>query len=263
VPPTDDLVDLHGRVCLVTGAGQGVGRQICLHFAQHGAGGVVVNDFFADRAEQVATELTDLGCPAVAVQGDVASLESVRRMVSSAVERLGPIDVLVNNAGNMGPDPNAVVYTNFWEVPPDSWHNWIGVNFLGVLNCTSAVLGAMVERGNGGRLITIISESARFGDRNMAVYAGAKAGAAGFMRSIAREAARYGITANNVSIGATRTPATAMDEPQEAVVSKAYPLGRIGEPTDIANMALFLASDAAGWITGQTILVNGGFTFSL
>ena len=173
MPAQTDLVDLHGRVCLVTGAGQGVGRQVCLHFAAHGAGAVVVNDYYLDRAEKVAAKITELGCRALAVQADVSSLESVQRMIGVADRELGPIDVLVNNAGNMGPDPDAVVYTDFWETPPDCWHSWIGVNFSGVLNCTHSVLGPMVERGNGGRLITVISEAARFGDRNMAVYAGA------------------------------------------------------------------------------------------
>lgn len=258
-----DLLDLAGKVCLVTGAGQGIGREIALTAARHGAGGVVVNDFFADRADAVAAEVEELGVPALAAPADVADYAAIEAMVGETIERLGRLDVVVNNAGNMGPDPDAVTYDVFWKTPPDMWDKWIGVNFNGVLNCTHAALGPMVERGEGGRIITVISEAARYGDPTFAVYAGAKAGAAGFMRSIAREGARHGITANNISIGGTKTPTVNPDPEMEAKVVKAYPLRRMGKPADIANMVLFLASDASSWITGQTYPVNGGFTFNL
>ena len=260
---SSDLLDLAGKVCLVTGAGQGIGREVALTFARHGAGGVVVNDFFTERAEVVAAEVEALGTPALAAQADVSDYAAVEAMVAETLERFERLDVVVNNAGNMGPDPDAVTYDVFWKTPPDMWDKWIGVNFRGVLNCAHAALAPMIDRGEGGRIITVISEAARFGDPRLAVYAGAKAGAAGFMRSIAREAARYGITANNVAIGGTKTPTVAPDPETEAKVIKAYPLRRMGEPVDIANMVLFLASDASSWITGQTYPVNGGFTFNL
>jgi 3-oxoacyl-[acyl-carrier protein] reductase len=112
--------------------------------------------------------------------------------------------------------------------------------------------------------VTVISDAGRVGEPRIAVYSGAKAAAAGFMRAIAREAARFNVTCNNVAIGTTRTPATASITPEmEAKFAKSYPLGRIGEPTDVANMILFLASDASSFITGQTYPVNGGFSFNL
>ncbi|MCY3636102.1 MAG: SDR family NAD(P)-dependent oxidoreductase [bacterium] len=261
----EDLLDMGSRACLVTGAGQGVGREICLRLAQHGARGVAVNDFFPDRAESVADEVRSYGCRAIPVPADVGDHAGVERMVRAAEEEFDGIEVLVNNAGNFGPDRSAVDYTAFWETPVEMWHHWLDVNLYGVMNCTHATLDGMVARGKGGRIITIISEAARVGDRNFAVYAAAKAGAAGLMRSIAREAAPFGITANNIGIGATRTPATeeGLTPELENRLARRYPIGRVGEPEDVANMALFLASDASSWITGQMILVNGGFTFSL
>lgn len=261
----DDILDLKGRVLFVTGSGQGVGRQIVLHFATHNAGGVVVNDYYLERAEAVAEEARQLGGKALAVQGDVSDYASVQDAVARARGEFGRIDVLVNNAGNAGADPAAVARVPFWESTPESWKPWLGVNLYGVLNSTRAVLPGMVENRMGS-IITIISDAGRYGDAGMEVYAAGKAGAAGFMRSVARTMGRYGIRANSVAIAATRTPATEgafSDEERMRKVLRMYPVGRVGEPSDVANMVLFLASDASSWITGQTYPVNGGFTFSL
>lgn len=261
----DSILDLKGKVLLVTGGGQGVGRQIALHFASHNAGGVVVNDFYLDRAESVVAEIEASGAKALAVQADVSNFESVQAAVEKANSHFGRIDVLVNNAGNSGADPSAVVRAPFWESTPESWQPWLGVNLYGVLNSTRCVLPGMVER-RAGSIITIISDAGRYGDAGLEVYAAGKAGAAGFMRSVARGMGRYGIRANSVAIAATRTPATERgfsDEERMKKVLRMYPVGRVGEPTDVANMVLFLASDAASWITGQTYPVNGGFTFGL
>jgi 2-hydroxycyclohexanecarboxyl-CoA dehydrogenase len=262
--PSTGLLDLAGRTCLVTGAGQGVGRQVALHFARSGAAGVIVNDFFVDRAEAVTEEVRAAGSSALAAPADVTSLDQVSDMIEKGHAEFGQVDVLVNNAGNMGPDPSAVSMRNFWETEPEEWERWVGVNFTGVLNCCRAALPGMVER-RSGRVVTVISDAGRVGEPKTAAYSGAKAGAAGFMRAIAREVARFGITANCVSIGTTRTPTIVggVDDAMLAAVAKRYPLGRIGEPEDVANMVLFLASDAASWITGQTYPVNGGYSFNL
>jgi 3-oxoacyl-[acyl-carrier protein] reductase len=259
-----NLCDLAGRICFVTGAGQGVGRQVALHLARNNAGGVVINDFFTDRAAAVAAEVEEAGAKAIAVQADVSNLADVQRAVDEASAAFGRIDVLVNNAGNMGPDASAVSGREFWETDPDEWNAWIGVNLNGVLNCSRAVLPGMVER-NGGRLITVISDAGRVGEPRAAVYSAAKAGAAGFTRSIAKEAGKYGITANCVAIGATRTPALVAQASEErlATIARAYPMRRIGEPDDPANMIVFLSSDAASFVTGQTIPVNGGYSFAV
>ena len=258
-----NLLDLSGKVALVTGAGQGVGRQTVLHLAAHGAP-VVVNDFFLDRAEAVVKEVEAAGGKAFAVQADVGDLGEVQEMFARAHEKFGRVDVVINNAGNMGPNYDSVTQAKFWEAPVTDWDYWIRVNFNGVMNCCYAALPGMIER-KAGRLITVISDAGRVGEPRLAVYSGAKAGAAGFMRSIARETARFNVTCNNVAIGTTRTPAlTASISPEmEAKFAKSYPLGRIGEPSDVANMMVFLASDASSFITGQTYPVNGGFSFNL
>jgi 2-hydroxycyclohexanecarboxyl-CoA dehydrogenase len=262
-----DILDIGGRVALVTGAGQGVGRQIALHLAAHNAAGVVVNDYVLERAETVAKEIRDGGGKAVAMRADITVLASVKEMVAKAEAELGQIGVLVNNAGNAGATPSPDVRKPFWETGPEAWNSFIGVNFYGVLNCTSACIPGMIARKAPGRIITVISEASRYGDAGLEVYAGAKAGAAGFTRATARALGRFNITANCVAIAATVTPATESQLTGDPELLKKmmahYVIRRPGQPTDIANMVLFLASDASSWITGQTYGVNGGFTFGL
>lgn len=260
------ILDLGGRVALITGAGQGIGRQVALHFARHNAGGIVVNDFVAERAEAVAREVTALGVRAMGMRADVTDYAAVQEMVAAAAQILGPIGVLVNNAGNFGANPPADIRRPFWETGPETWNPVVDVNLNAVMNCVSAVVPGMIAAGKPARLITIISEAGRNGDAGLEVYGAAKAGAAGFMRGVAKSLGRYGITANSISIAATVTPATA-DRLKDAETVKrlfsGYIIRRPGQPEEIANMVLFLASDASAWITGQTYPVNGGFTQSL
>jgi 3-oxoacyl-[acyl-carrier protein] reductase len=263
-----DILDLAGRVALVTGAGQGVGRQIAIHLAAHNAGGVVVNDYVLKRAEEVAQEIKAAGGKALPVQADVSSLESVKAMVAKGEAEFGQkIGVLVNNAGNAGANPSADLRKPFWETGPEAWNSFIGVNLYGVMNCTAAVIPGMIERKAPGRIVTIISDAGRWGDSGLEIYAGAKAGAAGFMRAVARTLGRYQITANNVAIALTATPAVEArlkgDPETLKRTLERYVVRRPGRPDDVANMVLFLASDASSWITGQTYPVNGGFTFAL
>lgn len=261
----NDILNLDGKVTLVTGAGQGVGEQIARHFSDHGAT-VFVNDFHLDRAEVVAQSIRDGGGKAFAVQADVSDPQSVQRMIAKAGELAAPIDVLVNNAGNNGAAPSADIRKPFWEHGREVWNSAIEVNFYGVIHCASAVIPNMIER-KGGRIITIISDAGRVGEPGMEVYSGAKAGAAGFMRGIARTLGRHHITANCVAISATATPFTekALNADPERLkkMMERYVIRRPGRPDDVANMALFLASDASSWITGQTYAVNGGFSFGL
>ena len=261
-----DILDLAGRVALVTGAGQGIGRQIALHLSRHNSGGVAVNDYRLDRAEAVAEEIRSTGGKAIAVQADVTDLDAVKAMNGRVRADLGPIGILVNNAGNTGANPSADVRKPFWETSPAVWNQSIGVNLYGVINCAAAVIPGMIGRAAPGRIVTIISDAGRYGDAGMEAYAAAKAGAAGFSRSAARSLARFGITVNCVAIAATRTAATerAMADPERMKrVLEKYIVRRPGEPTDIANMVLFLASDASSWISGQTYPVNGGMTLAL
>ena len=261
-----EILDLAGRVALVTGAGQGVGRRIALHFAAHNAGCVAVNDFYLGRAQSVVDEITALGGKAVAAQADVTDLEAVKSTVKKVVDVHGPIGVLVNNAGNQGVNPRPAIRKPFWETGPEVWNNAIGVNLYGVINCATAVIPGMIARQAPGRIITIISDAGRWGDAGLETYAAAKAGAAGFMRSVARTLGRYQITANSVAIAATATETNARvasnPELDKKILEK-YIIRRRGDPVDVANMVLFLASDASPWITGQTYPVNGGFSFAL
>lgn len=262
---SNELLDLSGRVALVTGAGQGVGRQIALTLASFGAD-VVVNDYDGGRAESVAAEVRALGVKASAAQGDVGDFDRMEQVFDEAAEEHGPITILVNNAGNRGAGPAPTQSRAFWDQTPQDWHPYIHVNLDGVLNATRHAMRHMVE-AKQGRIITIISDAGRVGEVNgMEVYSGAKAGAAGFTRSMARLGGRYGITANCIALGATRTPAIeaaiANEEFAKRVLSS-YIVRRFGEPDDVANLALFLASEASSWITGQTIPVNGGYSLTL
>jgi 3-oxoacyl-[acyl-carrier protein] reductase len=261
-----NIVDLNGRNALITGAGQGIGKQVALHFAQNNAGGIVVNDYVLERAQEVAEEVMKAGGKAIAVQADVTNLDSVKGMVAKGVEAFGHIDVLVNNAGSAGANPSADARKPFWETGPEAWNHFIGVNFYGVLNCTSACIPGMIER-KSGRIVTIISDAGRMGDSGLEVYAGAKAGAAGFMRATARTLGRYMITANCVAIAATLTPniekRLQADPERFKKMMEKYIIRRPGRADDVANMVLYLSSDAASWITGQTYPVNGGYSLSL
>jgi 3-oxoacyl-[acyl-carrier protein] reductase len=260
-----DLLSLSGRVALVTGAGQGVGRQIARHFAAHDAAAVVVNDFYRERAQAVVAELEAAGTRALALQCDVSHFDGVRAMVAEAQATVGPIDILVNNAGNAGPDVSIIDATPFWQTGPEEWAPWLGANFFGVMNCTNAMVGGMVERGYG-RVVTVVSDAGRVGEPNFVVYSGAKAGAAGFMRGLARAVGHAGVTANCIALSAMRTPATEGMTSDDAVLRKllrSYIVRRLGEPDDAANMALFLASGASSWITGQTYPVNGGYALAV
>ncbi|WP_354697774.1 3-oxoacyl-[acyl-carrier-protein] reductase [Paraconexibacter sp. AEG42_29] len=261
-PKLDGLLDLTGRVALVTGGGQGVGAATARMLAGLGAA-VAVNDFHADRADRVAASIRDSGGEAYGVQADVSHAAGVRAMVAAVGRELGPVDILVNNAGNAGAhhDPLAP-RPPFWESDPADWDPWVAVNYTGVMLATHAVVGGMVERSHG-RIVTVISDAGRVGEADLVVYSGAKAGAAGFTRGVAKAVARHGVTANCVALGAVRTPSLAgmLDDPQVAKrVTRAYPVGRLGEPEDPAALIAFLASDAAAWITAQTYPVNGGYS---
>ena len=255
-----NILDLKHENALITGAGQGVGRQIALHFAAHNAGTVYVNDFSAERANAVVAEIRATGARAEAVACDVTDFARLQ----AAIEPLD-IHLLVNNAGNAGADPAKVGRGEFWEQSPEQWTPWIGVNLLGVLNCSRLVLPKMIERKRGS-IVTVISDAGRVGEPRLEVYSAAKAGAAGFTRAIAKSAGRLGVRANCVAISATRTPATSrgMDNPEFAKRALSnYVIRRFGEPSDVANMVLFVSSDAASWVTGQTYPVNGGYDFGM
>jgi 3-oxoacyl-[acyl-carrier protein] reductase len=260
----EDLLDLGGQVALVTGAGQNAGRAIAKELARHNAGGVAVNDFVAERAEAVAAEIRDAGIPAIAVPFDVCDLEAVRAAVAKATAELGPVTVLVNNAGMAGPNQQIRASSNFWEADPGEWDKFLGTNLYGVFNCCHATIPAMVE-AKRGRIVTIVSDSGRTGEPRLAVYAAAKAGANGFVRSIAKEVGRYGVTCNAVSLSSLMPdmPQEQLDDFMQTDQAKkqmaGYIIRRYGRSADVAALVTFLCSDAASWITGQTYPLNGGY----
>ena len=250
-------IDLGGRRALVTGGGQGVGRGIARTLAAAGAH-VVVNDLVEDRAAAVVAEIER----GTAAAFDVTDWPAV----DAAVREHGPFDIVVNNAGNAG-KADTLGFEDmkpFAQEDPAAWDGFLRVNLFGVMYVTRAALPAMIERGSG-RIIAIVSDSSRTGEVHMAAYSAAKAGAAGLIRSVAREVARYGITANSIALGSinqTERPAE-VEEQELASLIKRYPIRRRGLPSDVANLTLFLASDLSPWITGQTIPVNGGYSMAL
>ena len=258
-------VKLTDRVILVTGSGQGVGRQIILDAAASGARGIVVNDFYLDRAEEVAEEVRAMGVEAIAVSGDVADYGVAEKTIQTAHSSFGCVDILVNNAGNAGPAPTAEMDRPFWEQTPSDWDGYLGTNLFGVLNFSRHVLPGMIKRGHG-RIVNMISDAGRVGEPSREAYSAAKAGTAGFTRGLAASVGRYGITANCVSLSLTHTPRTAAriaDDRSLQKMLKHYIIRRPGTPHDVSRMVLFLASDESSWITGQTYPVNGGYSFAL
>jgi NAD(P)-dependent dehydrogenase (short-subunit alcohol dehydrogenase family) len=254
-------IDLTGHRALVTGGGQGIGESIALLLAKAGAE-VAVNDIVAERAEAVVAAIEAEGGKGISAPFDLTDLDAVK----VGFEKVGGVDILVNNAGNAGTE-GVGARGAFWELDPARWDAYIKINLYAVMNTVHVAMPHMVEKG-WGRLITVVSDAGRVGDAQGAVYSGAKAGAAGFMRAIAREGGRYGITANNISLGTMNTPMTAAtwadpNAPHAKAMMKQYIVRRPGEGSDVAAMALYLASEQSEWVTGQTYPVNGGFSLSL
>jgi NAD(P)-dependent dehydrogenase (short-subunit alcohol dehydrogenase family) len=250
--PCDRLFDLAGRVAVVTGAGQGVGAGIARRLAEFGAI-VAVNDLHADRACAVKESIRAAGGHAHAIAADVTDRNAFEHSVREVVAAEGRIDILVNNAGV---PPTGMGMTAFVDTSPADWETMLRLNLYAVMYCTHAVLPLMIER-QWGRVISIGSDAGRFGDPLLAAYCAAKAGSAGFTRAISKEVGRHGITVNTVSLGSMVTPH--FDDPDAERRARRYPMKRLGLPDDVAGAAVWLASEQAGWVTGQTISINGGY----
>jgi NAD(P)-dependent dehydrogenase (short-subunit alcohol dehydrogenase family) len=244
---------LEGKVALVTGAQQGIGRAIAVALARDGAD-VGVN-FLDDAAaaEKVAGEIRGLGRRAVTVQGDVSQTASVQDMVKTVVDALGPPDVLVNNAGVF---PRA----SFLELPEREWDHVLGINLKGSFLCAQAVARALVAAGRPGAIVNISSSAVR-GDPRGVHYSSSKAGVIGLTRAMALALAPHGIRVNAIAPGLTDTAQPRYGNTEEQIAERAreIPLGRIAQPEEIAKVAVFLASAESGWVTGELIHVNCGF----
>jgi 3-oxoacyl-[acyl-carrier protein] reductase len=252
-------IDLAGKTALVTGGGHGVGETTSQMLASVGAM-VLVNDYYAERAESVASKIRSTGATAEPLPFDVTDFDAVHRAIDGK-----SVDILVNNAGNAG--TSNYTMSMFHESSRDEWDRFVDVNFFGPMNCVHACVPYMIQ-SSWGRIITVISDAARWGEPRLAVYAASKAGAAGFTRAIARELGRHMITANNVALGTINTfgdafadiePTPEMEEAKKNRL-RPYIIRRVGEPEDPASMITYLASPLASWITGQTYPVNGGYT---
>lgn len=254
---------LTGKVALVTGAGQGIGREIAKTLAREGAA-VAVNDIFLERAQAVADEIEKVGGKALGVKADITNSEEVDGMVKQIVDKFGRLDILVNNAGiPVARRTTGASVGPFLELTKKDWDMQIGVNVFGSMNCTKAAVARMVEQ-NYGKIVNIISDAGRVGEVKMTPYATAKAGIIGFTKTLARELGRNRINVNCISVGATSHEGQQIPDEMQQKMLKAYPigqgLGRIGKPSDIANAVTFMASDAADFITGQVLSVSGGYT---
>ena len=242
---------LEQRIAIVTGAGQGIGRAIALGFAREGAR-VVIADVNEDSASTVKNEIEAGGGRALVIRTDVSNEISVRAMAKKSLEEFGRVDILVNNAGIF---PTSSVE----EMSEEDWDRVIGTNLVGAFLCSRAVVPKFLEQGSG-RIISLTSGRAFQGAKNGAHYAASKAGIIGFSKSLALELAPHGITVNVICPGITDTaqPRGHQTEEQMYAQGQRIPLGRIGQPEDLVGPAVFFASDAAAFVTGQTILVNGG-----
>jgi 3-oxoacyl-[acyl-carrier protein] reductase len=242
---------LTGKVAVVTGAGKGIGRAIALRLAQHGASIVINYRSSAKEAEEVIQEIRKNGGKAEMVQGDVSSFEDADKVIKFAVLNFGRLDILVNNAG-------ITKDTLLLRMKEEDFSKVIDVNLKGVFNCTKHASAVMLKQ-KSGRIINISSVVGLMGNAGQANYAAAKAGILGFTKSIAKELGTRGITVNAIAPGFITTDMTEVlsDKVKEKLIEN-VPLKRLGSPEDVANLAAFLASDNASYITGQVINVDGG-----
>ena len=249
-----------GKTVVVTGGAGGIGGATCRFFGAHGAK-VAVFDMNLQAAQAVAAHIREQGGQAAAYACDITQRAQVDAAVAAVIAELGPIDVLVNNAG-------WDVFKPFTKTAPQDWDKLIAINLVGALHMHHAVLPGMIERRQG-RIVNISSDAARVGSSGEAVYAACKGGLVSFSKTIAREHARHGITVNVVCPGPTETALfedykQGAGNPEKLVeaFTRAIPLGRIGRPDDLPGAIAFFASDDAAFVTGQVLSVSGGLTMA-
>ena len=243
-----------GRVAIITGSGSGLGRVLAHRFAAEGAA-VVVADVVEQRATTVADEISEAGGRSLAQTMDVTNAADVEAMVGAAREAFGPVEILVNNAAK-------ATDADFLDVSEETWDEDVEISLKGSFLCSQAVLADMAENRSGVILnISSVNALAYFGNE---AYSAAKAGILSLTRSLAVRYGPFGVRVNAIAPGTLRTPAWEQRQQKDPDVfervARWYPLGRIGEPEDVAGAALFLASDEATWISGAVLPVDGGLT---
>jgi 3-oxoacyl-[acyl-carrier protein] reductase len=248
-------ISLKDRIAVVTGGSRGIGRAIAMTLAASGATVVVNYQRNAAAADETVAAITAADGAAISIQADVSVSADVERLFKTVLDQYGTVDILVNNAG-------ITRDTLLLRMKEDDFDTVIDTNLRGVYLCTKAALRPMT-RARSGRIINITSVVGLIGNAGQSNYAAAKAGIIGFTRAVAREMASRGITVNAVAPGYIETELTAgLGEQVRAAILEAIPLGRLGTPQDVANLVCFLASDAAAYITGQTLTVDGGMVMN-
>jgi 2-hydroxycyclohexanecarboxyl-CoA dehydrogenase len=244
------------KVAVVTGGAAGIGAAICRFLARDGAD-IAIWDWNIDAAQGLVDELTALGRKVVLCKVDVSNQGHIEAAAKTVREQLGPIGILVNNAG-VSPEKD------FVSITVDEWERVFNINMKGLFMCTQAVIGDMIE-AKWGRIINISSSSAQSGAKRMVHYAATKGGVIAFTKSLAQEMGQHGITVNNIPPSTVYTAGLQSMEERlksqgglEGYVNATIPVKRVGQPEDIANAVAFLASEASGYITGVTLSVNGG-----
>ncbi|MEA5564620.1 3-oxoacyl-[acyl-carrier-protein] reductase [Anabaena sp. UHCC 0399] len=245
--------NLKGQVAVVTGASRGIGRAIALELATYGATVIVNYASSSDAADKVVSEITGAGGEAIALQADVSQADQVDALINAVMDKFKRIDILVNNAG-------ITRDTLLLRMKPEDWQAVIDLNLTGVFLCTRAVSKIMLKQ-RSGRIISITSVAGQMGNPGQANYSAAKAGVIGFTKTVAKELSSRGITVNAVAPGFIATDMT--NDLKADEILKYIPLGRYGQPEEIAGMVRFLASDpAAAYITGQVFNVDGGMVMA-
>jgi glucose 1-dehydrogenase len=247
-------MNFENKVAIVTGAATGIGRETAFHLARVGAAVAVDYVDKPDDAQVVVRQIEKSGGKALAIQADVSQPNDVQNLVRQTVQAFGRLDILINNAGIEKEMP-------FWEVPFDLWSKIIGVDLTGPFLCAQEAAKQMIQQGDGGRIINISSVHEEMPMPTNLPYCAAKGGLRMLMRTAAVELAPHKITVNNIGPGAIDTPLdqSTKDNPQKyKTLLGEIPLGRMGKPEEVAELAVFLASDAAAYITGSTYFIDGG-----
>jgi len=243
-------MELKGKVALVTGGAQGIGKAVALMLAHHGAD-VIVADVNLEKAQETAKEVEATGRGAMAVKVDITRLNDVEQMVESAIARFGKVDILINNAG-IARDKLILRMTE------EDWDAVLDVNLKGTFHCTKTVIKHMSKQ-RSGKIVNIASVVGEMGNAGQANYSASKAGVIGLTKTVAREFAQRGINVNAIAPGYIQTPMTdGLPDKAKEELKRLIPMERLGQPEDVAHAVLFLVSEASSYITGQVLNVNGG-----